>query len=197
MKTSNEQRADTVHDERRSQIKKAALKVFALRGLANTKMSMIAEEAGVSQGLSYRYFESKEELFTLLVQEALEEAQAAIQNIRSLSVSPTEQIKGLTLRMLDDSHKHFFMLLQHAQSTDDIPLKAKQMLERYSPNETIEYLVPIFRKGQENGEFCEGDPFRMLFLYFSVVTGLMLQDFQTPPGYWLQDVDRLMKIIVK
>ncbi|PUB10475.1 TetR family transcriptional regulator [Paenisporosarcina sp. OV554] len=56
----NEPQPNNIHDERREQIKNAALKVFAHRGIIGTKMSMIAAEAGISQGLSYRYFKSKE-----------------------------------------------------------------------------------------------------------------------------------------
>ncbi|WP_420481830.1 TetR/AcrR family transcriptional regulator [Cohnella zeiphila] len=51
MATSNDA-AERNNDERREQIKKAALKVFAGKGLAGTKMSAIAAEAGISQGLS-------------------------------------------------------------------------------------------------------------------------------------------------
>lgn len=38
---------------------------------------------------------------------------------------------------------------------------------------------------------------RLLFLYFSALTGLMLQAGQTVPGYWQQDARRLMKIILR
>ena len=40
----------------------AARRVFARKGLGAT-ISDIAEEAGVSQGLAYRYFSSKEAIF--------------------------------------------------------------------------------------------------------------------------------------
>jgi len=186
---------DHVNDERREQIKKAALKVFARRGVAGTKMSMIAAEAGISQGLSYRYFSSKEELFTILVQEAVEEAQASIKNLHRLPGTPLDQIKALTISMLDESHKLYFLLLRHAQTADDIPVKAKQMIEQYSAKETIDLLVPIFVKGQESGQFRKGDPERLLLLYLSVITGLMLQDVPGAEGYWTQEVDHLMNIL--
>src|SRR5690625_5906735 len=101
MKQSNETQSNHIYDERSEQIKSAALKLFSHRGIAGTKMSMIAAEAGISQGLSYRYFNSKEELFTILVEEAIVEAQKAIKSILHLSVTPIQQIRTLTLRMLD------------------------------------------------------------------------------------------------
>lgn len=197
MTQTNEPKADAAADERREQIKRAALKVFAKHGIDGTKMSMIASEAGISQGLSYRYFSSKEEIFTLLVEEAIDEAQAAIAAIGQLPGSPKEQFKAFTQKMLDAHHKYYFMLIQHAMSSGEVPAQAKQAIERYSPNETIDRLVPLFVRGQQTGEFCDGDPHTLLLLYLSVISGLMLQDFPDGSDFFLQQVDMLMKIILK
>ena len=45
----------------------AAIRVFAHKGLAGAKMAEVAAEAGVSYGLAYHYFKSKEQLFAELV----------------------------------------------------------------------------------------------------------------------------------
>ncbi|MCC3374426.1 TetR/AcrR family transcriptional regulator [Cohnella sp. REN36] len=187
--------ADQPLDARREQIKCAALKVFSEQGIGGTKMSLIAAEAGISQGLSYRYFKSKEEIFTLLVEEALEAAQASIDRLPDLPGTPTEQIRAFTANMLDESHKKYFLLLRQAQTSEEVPDRVKQLLERYSAKDTLGGLVPILVRGQQAGEFGPGDPERLLFLYFSVVTGLMLQDIHVPEGYWLQEIDRLMKLL--
>ncbi|NIK77282.1 AcrR family transcriptional regulator [Paenibacillus castaneae] len=197
MKQQNESSIEPSSDDRREQIKNAALKVFARRGIDRTKMSMIAVEAGISQGLSYRYFSSKEEIFTILVQEAIDEAQAAIRNVRHLPGSPKEQLKIFTLNMMDESHKYYFLLLQHAQTSDEAPVMAKQIIEQYSSGETIEQLVPLFIKGQQMSEFREGDPHKLLFLYFSVIIGLMLQNIPLSQDYLQQEIDSLLKIILK
>ncbi|TJY41752.1 TetR/AcrR family transcriptional regulator [Cohnella pontilimi] len=189
--------AEQALDERKDQIKRAALKVFAEKGLAGTKMSIIAEEAGISQGLSYRYFESKDEIFTLLVEEAIEESQNAIRNIQQLPGSPLEQLRTFTLQLLDENHKHYFLLVQQAQKSEGVPRRAKEAIERYSPQETIELLIPIFVRGQQEGQFAEGDPYRRLILFLSVVTGLMLQDAKAIGADWTQEVDRLLNILTK
>ena len=46
----------------------AALEVFRERGYANARMADIARRAGVSYGLVYHYFGSKEVLFDLIVE---------------------------------------------------------------------------------------------------------------------------------
>ncbi|WP_179233045.1 TetR/AcrR family transcriptional regulator [Paenibacillus rigui] len=195
LKKANEEQAAQSYDERREQIKKAALKVFANRGIAGTKMSMIAAEAGISQGLSYRYFSSKEEIFTILVQEAMEQAESAIKNVGQLPGTPTEQLRALTINMLDPDHKLVFLLLQQARTSDDVPEKVRLLLEQYSPKSIIDQLIPTFVRGQQAEEFCIGDPYKLLFLYFTVITGLMLQDVQVEEDYWRKEVDQLMKLI--
>ncbi|WP_090634917.1 TetR/AcrR family transcriptional regulator [Neobacillus massiliamazoniensis] len=192
----NENQTEHIYDERREQIKRAALKLFAYRGITGTKMSMIADEAGISQGLTYRYFNSKEELFTELIQEAMDESQSAIKNIHHLPSTPTEQIRALTKIMLDESHKHYFLLVQQAQTSEGVPERTKQVLEQYSSKDTIDQLLPILIKGQQTGEFCAGDPFRLLLLYFSVISGLILQGVHSEAN-WLEEVDSLMKILMK
>ncbi|WP_123042519.1 TetR/AcrR family transcriptional regulator [Cohnella candidum] len=184
-------------DERKDQIKRAALKVFAEKGLAGTKMSMIAEEAGISQGLSYRYFESKDEIFALLVEEAIEESRNAIREIGKLPGSPLEQLKAFTLQLLDENHKHYFLLVQQAQTSEGVPSKAKEAIERYSPQDTIEQIIPIFVRGQQEGQFAEGDAYKRLILFLSVITGLMLQDAKAMGMDWTQEVDRLLNILTK
>lgn len=50
-------------EERRLQILETALEIFAARGFNGTSIKDIAEAAGISQGLLYYHFSSKENLF--------------------------------------------------------------------------------------------------------------------------------------
>jgi AcrR family transcriptional regulator len=51
-------------EARRQSILDAAVRIFATRGVAAATMAEIAEEAGLSAGAIYRYFESKQDLAT-------------------------------------------------------------------------------------------------------------------------------------
>ncbi|MDD3369087.1 MAG: TetR/AcrR family transcriptional regulator [Lachnospiraceae bacterium] len=50
-------------DERKQEIVDAAIRVFARKGYEKTSISDIAKEIGISQGLCYRYFPSKEAVY--------------------------------------------------------------------------------------------------------------------------------------
>jgi AcrR family transcriptional regulator len=58
-------------DARPQEILEAALKVFAEKGFAATRLEEIAARAGVAKGTIYLYFPSKEAVFTALVKEKL------------------------------------------------------------------------------------------------------------------------------
>lgn len=192
-----EHQLERIQEERRLQIKEAALKEFALHGIAGTKMSSIAAAAGISQGLSYRYFSSKEELFTELVKEALEEAESALGSIHHLPGSPAEQIREFTRLMLAPDNQSSFLLIRQVQISDDVPEEAKRLIKQHSPERTIERLIPVFIQGQEAGDFYEGDAGTLLMCYLSVITGLMLQKSPQGDGFWTDQVDVLMRLIRK
>ena len=50
-------------DTRKQEILSGALRVFAKKGYDKTTISDIAKELGISQGLCYRYYASKEEIY--------------------------------------------------------------------------------------------------------------------------------------
>jgi AcrR family transcriptional regulator len=54
-------------DNKKELIIESALRLFATQGYASTPVSLIAKTAGVSQGLMYNFFSSKEELLREMI----------------------------------------------------------------------------------------------------------------------------------
>jgi AcrR family transcriptional regulator len=63
---------EQIRAEKREIIKQAAMKLFATKGYAATSISDIAQTAGVSKGLMYNYFKSKEEVLQTVWDELTE-----------------------------------------------------------------------------------------------------------------------------
>lgn len=53
---------EAIRNEKEALILETALHLFAKNGYLSTSVSLIAKEAGISKGLMYNYFKSKEEL---------------------------------------------------------------------------------------------------------------------------------------
>ncbi|MCY9659265.1 TetR/AcrR family transcriptional regulator [Paenibacillus chondroitinus] len=195
MSPLNEQQQLQIRDERREQIMSAALKVFARRGIIGTKMSMIAAEAEISHGLLYHYFTSKEELFTTLVEKAMIASDEAMQNVYKLPGSPIDKIRVLTQDMMDESGTDYFLLIHQARTSDGVPEKVVELIERYSMDNYVKQLRALFREGQEAGEVAERDLDEMISSYLSVLSGLMVLNVQKIGGYQLPKVDVLLRMI--
>ncbi|TLX73928.1 TetR/AcrR family transcriptional regulator [Labilibacter sediminis] len=75
--------------EKRALIMKAGLQLFAKNGYQATSIAMIASEAGISKGLMYTYFKSKEEFLRALVLNTIEEMFSLVEN--TLSESPDDK----------------------------------------------------------------------------------------------------------
>lgn len=67
-----QQQYESIRREKRVVIKQAALELFSSEGFHATSISRIAERAGISKGLLYNYYESKEELLKDIISEAAE-----------------------------------------------------------------------------------------------------------------------------
>jgi AcrR family transcriptional regulator len=172
----NKQQLEQIRDARREEIKQAALKVFAQKGMTGTKMSMIAEEAGVSVGLAYRYFKSKDELYQILVQELLEIASKELDSTQFLPGTPLEQIQILTQSMFDEESRYAFMFIHQVRKADSLPKNMIQLLEENSTRAFYNKLVPIIVKGQEAGQIRDGDAKELIAWYFFVIDSLLAQE---------------------
>jgi AcrR family transcriptional regulator len=58
---------------RRRQIMDAAMALFAREGYSHCSISMLAAHTGISKGLMYHYFESKEQLLGAIIENGLDE----------------------------------------------------------------------------------------------------------------------------
>lgn len=65
-----EEQYEQIRSEKRTLIMDAAIEVFAEKTFQGASVSMIAQKAGISKGLLYNYFESKEELLKEIIKGA-------------------------------------------------------------------------------------------------------------------------------
>lgn len=64
---------EQIRKDSKQKILDTALKLFGTNGFANTSISMIAKEAGISKGLMYNYFDSKDQLLEAIMLSVMEQ----------------------------------------------------------------------------------------------------------------------------
>jgi AcrR family transcriptional regulator len=90
-------RSETAKDTRRHTLLTAALDEFFVKGFAGARMEDIAARANLSKGTLYLYFDSKESLFTALIDSLAMPNLARIELIASSAVSLREALDQLVL----------------------------------------------------------------------------------------------------
>jgi AcrR family transcriptional regulator len=91
--------------EKRRQILDAAVRVFARQGFHATRVSDIADEAGVAYGLVYHYFRSKEEVLNELFVERWSLMLAAIEEADRAGGPHRERLAAVATFIVD-SYRH-------------------------------------------------------------------------------------------
>jgi AcrR family transcriptional regulator len=91
--------------DKRRQILDAAIGVFARQGFHSTRVSDIADEAGVAYGLVYHYFSSKEEVLNELFSERWSLLLAAIDEADAAGQAPREKLETVA-GFIIESYRH-------------------------------------------------------------------------------------------
>lgn len=159
----------------REKIQAAAMQVFVRKGFGSANVQDIADAAGISIGLLYRHYRSKESLF----HELLEYALAGLgRNIRAFEsdASPKTLIKRFVDEVYSDmvsgdelanllllmSQSLFAGEQQHAKR-DEVALLGAKMIQATSE---------LIQKGQRLGEFRSGNSYEMAVYFYSAIQGL-------------------------
>lgn len=179
-----------IRDDRREQILKASLQVFAARGLSSATISDIARKSKISQGLLYHYYKSKEEIFTALIRTAIERMNEAAMQLEKLQAAPSEKLRLAVdalfagLESKEETAKYYLLLTQ-AAVMESVPAEARDLLKLKNLRQH-EVMSRIFSDGQVQGMIRTGDPAQMSLLFWSTINGLALiravraETFKTP-----------------
>ena len=90
-----------ISPDRRTQIRDAALRVFARKGYRNTVVEDVARAAGVSKGTIYTYFDRKEELLGAVFRGLMDEMEGREAAILRSDRPPLEKIRRLLHAFVD------------------------------------------------------------------------------------------------
>ena len=144
-------------EDRPREITEAAFEVFAEKGYAAARVEEVARRAGVSKGLTYLYFKTKEELFKAVVKSVVvRRVDALVEAVDTTELSAEEFIRGPLLEFM----KHVpnspiaivikLLIAEGARHPD--------LVDYYWENVVSKGLTAISRfidRGVERGEFRE------------------------------------------
>jgi AcrR family transcriptional regulator len=159
--------------DKRRQILDAAIRVFARQGFHATRVSDIADEAGVAYGLVYHYFKSKEEVLNELFSERWSLLLAAIEETDQQDGSPREKL-GAVAVFIVDSYRHDPELMKVI--IVEVTRAANSFGRTHLPEirRAYESIAKIVAEGQEQGAFRRDvDPIFASMSFYGAIEQLL------------------------
>lgn len=188
MSPRNDEQNEQLKDERREQILSAALKVFGRRGFAATKISDIVASAGMSHGLVYHYFKSKEEIFYELLKRAMTASSQALLEVEGMPLSPIEKVRQTAKFILGGiegfkDSAYYFLIVTHASVMETPGAQYEELIN--TSDIPVHAMARILAAGQQAGEIKDGDVYGMALTFFAAIQGLAIyklaiKDFNMP-----------------
>jgi AcrR family transcriptional regulator len=159
-----------IREAQRARVLESAKNVFSRLGLSGT-IDDVAAEAGISHGLAYRYFASKDELFRALAAEALGSVPRAPQ--LEVSGTPGQRLEHVisTLMRTRQEQPELHQVLDHVLRQPDTP-RDLFVLARRRGQEFRTLLRRLIIEAQATREVAAGDPDQIVVAIEACLDGL-------------------------
>ena len=159
--------------DKRRQILDAAIRVFARQGFHATRVSDIADEAGVAYGLVYHYFRSKDEVLNELFSQRWSLLLAAIEEIDAGAAEPRDKLAAVAAFIVG-SYRHDPELMKVI--IVEVTRAANSFGRTHLPEirNAYESIAKIVADGQEVGAFRRDvDPIFASMSFYGAIEQLL------------------------
>jgi len=177
---------EVIREQKIILIMQTALELFANEGFYPTSISKIAQKAGISKGLMYNYFESKEELILAIIGNGINKLTESLDPNRDgfLTEEEFEFHINESFRILQENidywKLYFATMLQ--------PAVFKLVIAKYSD------LLPPLRAVVEDYFIRKGvsDPRAEAVYFDAMLDGVFLNFVMNPEGFPLERIKELI-----
>ena len=181
-----------IREIRKEMIRSKALKLFAKKGFLTTSISLIAQEAKISKGLIYNYYDSKEALLKDIIMEGMRKIMEMADPDRDGIMTGEELLSMFRLTQEIMTHERRFWTLYFSilPQPSVLEIVKDEVMEIY--NHLIGMFTEFFRR--------EGydDPETEALMLGSILDGVYFHYIFNPVGYPLEKVmNRLLQLYTK
>ncbi len=181
-------------EKRVQEILHVSLDLFLQKGYAATRTAEIAKAVGMSEGLLFHYFETKEKLYLTLLQTAI----AGKDKIFELNdVPPLRFFEETAKTILEYITKEpfaakLFVLMNKAQYE---AVLSEELRGYFLRQKDIDHAVTLIMQGQQDGSIRKGDPVALATAFFMAIQGIAehvarYPELPVPDPEWIVDMIR-------
>lgn len=175
---------EAIRSERREHILQSALKVFAEDGYHNASISKVSKAAGISKGLMYNYFESKEQLLQTLIGDYLDEENAKV--VALLQKPFTDEVFADLIRLSVEVLKKNPLQLKLYMDMANQPEVREIVQDRYAESQLlwVEKLTTFFSQRKVK------DPMTEIQFFASTMLGMKSSYLMDPVNFPIDEVEK-------
>lgn len=140
----------------RKHILEAAIACFAEQGYAGTSTATIAKRAGVSQGIIFHHFATKDGLFSAVVRDGIDDLKSYLTPVGESQVGAAEKLQLLLRSMGEMTLANPALSEIVIRQLFQLQLDPKQV-EDFGITEVIGAIREIFEEGKRAGAFGDID----------------------------------------
>lgn len=190
---------EEMRNETKAKIHASAMKLFVDKGFGATNVQEIADSAGISIGLLYRHYKTKDALFSDLVVHSLSGMKEVISLFEG-DDSPKKKMVEFANGIYDDM-----------QNGDDLANRLMLMAQTFlsgadiiNQNEIIQLDLKLLQvtanlitKGQATGAFRNGDAYEMAEYFFSSIQGLAVMKIMMKDRFIMPKPTIILAFLIK
>lgn len=169
-------------EEKKQQILEAAIRVFAQNGVMQTKMTDIAEAAGIGKGTIYEYFRSKEDIFAEAYNHIFLNTEHRIAKVLESPIQPEEKLRNfmsVTMEELLVKDGGEFAGIMMSFWSEGVRKKNERIMEIIDLKKIYSdfriMIAGILEEGINKGQFREMDTHITASVIIGAMDGILLQ----------------------
>ncbi|MEM5789956.1 MAG: TetR/AcrR family transcriptional regulator [Syntrophobacteraceae bacterium] len=169
-------------ESKKARILDAAVSEFALHGFRQASVNRLVDRIGIAKGSLFQYFGSKEGLFQVIFNHAVELVRQSLRQVKHETSGTDffERIRESTLAGIRfiNSHPRIYRIYLKMIFQEDFPLRA-EFLEKVHLF-SAEYLRPIVEAGISRGELRQDLDLEMAVFMLDALMDRFLQAYCVP-----------------
>jgi AcrR family transcriptional regulator len=183
--------------DKRELILQAAVRVFARRGYRTCRVGDIAAEAGVSHGLLYHYFGSKDEVLETIFRETWGRLLVEVTRLEHSDLPVLEQVRGIATTYLGSWSVRpdvIRVLVREVARSPDVGRRVDEAAKVFLA------IRSVLEDGQRRGEIrADADPRLVTWVLYGaleeILTGWVLGRLPGEPDDVARAVDTVVEVI--
>lgn len=176
MSPRNQKQNEQMRRESLEKITGAAFKIFSEYGYHGATLKKITKATGLSYGLVYHYFPSKEKIFLHLVDLAFDYSNAILDKALTSPGTAWEKLQFLSETLASEIQSedlsYYFIITQQAMTQATDIKGIRDILEKKIYN--YSKIDELILQAQKSGDVIKGDPGILSASYLALFQGLTL-----------------------